>query len=185
MATKTKKTKTAKKGDINGQNFKAADVIPTDIYTPSANIPSISDTEAEQRSNQIDGQRRALAVATKNQGVVSDAWKLEAAFAATATEEVKAQTGWEKHRASLVMLDAAKVSTLKATERLTQAQNSLKAEEENTGYIQQTDSYKTEGYRTEAAHTKELLGFKKENYQLVSSAARAKLQAMREGLKDN
>jgi len=177
--TTTKNTPTAKT-TASDLGFKADAHTSGDIYQPLPNVPSISETEAEKRSNEIQGQRRALAVAFERTNAAADAFKLEGATAVAQTEATKAQTKWAKLAEAQTGLQIAQLSGQTLEQVKLQAMASLTHEQAATTLHGQTLELRAKGMTAGYQHAQTLFEIQGATYAQEVAMVQNKLAARSE-----
>jgi len=137
-----------------GVNFRAADYISGDIWTPDERIPAIDEATYENRKTQAEGQARSLEVASLNLRNVNSLHKLEGQTADIAITAKTTETKWAKLEGAEIDYQAQLQNNGEKSQRLTQATAAHQMAGRETGYQQ------------------ELIGLKDQNFQLEIEQAR-------------
>jgi hypothetical protein len=183
--TKVKKqtpTQRVSKGEGAFLDFKASNSLPTDLYTPAADVPSISEGESQGKIEHIKGQQRALDVARENVKVAEKLYSVEEAVSKASVAKVKSEIGWEKYRGELINLEIQKIKTESTAQNKLQAQAQYEFDVKQTQFHQQALDIKAEGLEADVKHARSLLDLKLEAFGKELQVARKNLDARFEKL---
>jgi len=170
-------TERISKGEGDFLNFSASNSLPTDLYTPASNVPSMSEGESQERIEHIKGQQRALDVAKENVKVVERLYSVEEAVSKASIAKVRSEIGWEKYRGELLNLEIQKIKTDSTAQQKLQVQAQYDFDVKQTQFHQEALNIKAEGLQADVNHARSLLELKIETFDKELQIARANLTA--------
>ncbi|WP_346293787.1 hypothetical protein [Sphaerothrix gracilis] len=173
MATTTKtraKTRVPKSGMVStpartstaATHFQAADYLPSDLFTASSPVPSISEVEYTQRLEKIQGQIRAVKIVQQNLTLSNELQVAEGISVQGQLSAAKNAVLYEKLNTQTVKLQQAQTTTQIEQAKLEGLNITLQGEQATLPLQQQTWDLRLEGLQVDIEHARRMLAEKRE-----------------------
>lgn len=143
-------------------DFRAADYIPSDLFTASSSAPSITEVEYTERLEKIQGQIRAVKIVQENLVLVKELHVAEGIAIQGNIEVAKNAVLSEKLNTQAVKLQQAQTQTDIERVRLQGQQITLQGENASLPLHQQTWDLKLEGLQVDIEHARRVLAEKRQ-----------------------